>query len=55
MVQLLKDKKLRHEMGSKARESVREKFLLTRYVEQYLELFASFETSFPLRETLLRN
>src|SRR5207302_1493399 len=42
MVRLLKDKKLREEMGSKARETVREKFLLTRYVEQYLDLFATF-------------
>src|SRR5437870_9460565 len=37
IVQLLKDKKLRDEMGSKARETVRTKFLLPRYVEQYLD------------------
>ena len=29
---------------------VREKFLLTRYVEQYLDLFGAFETSFRLAE-----
>src|SRR5437868_5291278 len=40
IVQLLKGKKLRDDMGSKARESVRAKFLLPRYVEQYLDLFA---------------
>jgi trehalose synthase len=44
LVRLLKDRKLRDEMGRKARETVREKFLLTRYVEQYLDLFGAFET-----------
>lgn len=39
MVELINDKKLRNEMGSKARETVRKNFLLTRYVEQYLDLF----------------
>src|SRR5438034_7328441 len=42
IVQLLKDKKLRDEMGSKARETVRAKFLLPRYVEQYLNHFTEF-------------
>src|SRR5438132_7696462 len=42
IVKVLTDKKLRDEMGRKARETVREKFLLTRYVEQYLNLFAEF-------------
>src|SRR5881392_3959854 len=42
MVQLLKDKKLRDQMGERARETVREKFLLPRYVEQYFDLFAQF-------------
>jgi trehalose synthase len=45
VVELLKDKKLRDEMGRKARETVREKFLLTRYVEQYLDLFRAFLAS----------
>jgi trehalose synthase len=39
MVELINDKKLRDEMGHKARETVRENFLLTRYLEQYLDLF----------------
>jgi trehalose synthase len=43
IVQLLKDKKLRKEMGRKGRETVRENFLLTRYVEEYLDLFGAFE------------
>jgi len=36
MVQLIKDRKLRQRMGQKAKETVRKKFLLTRYLEQYL-------------------
>src|SRR5437773_6714146 len=43
IVRLLKDEKLREEIGCKARETVREKFLLTRYVEQYLDLFGAFD------------
>ena len=45
IVELLKDQKLRDEMGRKARETVREKFLLTRYLEQYLDLFHAFLAS----------
>jgi trehalose synthase len=40
IVQLVNDKELRDEMGNKARETVRKDFLLTRYLEQYLDLFA---------------
>jgi trehalose synthase len=50
MVQLIKDKKLRKRMGEKARETVRKKFLLTRYLEQYLDLFNSFETVYQLKK-----
>jgi trehalose synthase len=49
IVQLVKDKKLRKRMGDKARESVRRNFLLTRYLEQYLDLFNSFETVYRLK------
>jgi trehalose synthase len=42
IVRLLKDQKLREEMGRKARETVREKFLLSRYVDDYLDLFSRF-------------
>jgi trehalose synthase len=49
-VRLLKDEKLRDEMGCKARETVREKFLLTRCVEEYLDLFGGFDKNFRLRE-----
>ena len=50
IVRLLKDKKLRDEMGRKAHESVREKFLMAHYVERYLDLFDAFEINFRLRE-----
>ena len=46
---LLKDADMRHEMGVKARETVRQKFLLSRYLEQYLDLFHSFETVYRMR------
>jgi trehalose synthase len=35
-------------MGQKAKETVRKKFLMTRLIEQYLDLFSSFETNFRL-------
>jgi trehalose synthase len=48
IVQLVKDGKLREQMGRKARQTVAGRFLLTRYLEQYLDLFGSFETVFRL-------
>src|SRR5436189_6055422 len=39
MVEVVNDKELRNEMGRAARETVRRNFLLTRYLEQYLDLF----------------
>jgi len=39
MAELINDRELRDEMGRKARETVRKNFLLTRYLEQYLDLF----------------
>ena len=48
IVQLLKDKELREQLGQEARETVRQQFLLTRYLEQYLDLFNSFETVYRL-------
>lgn len=49
MVQVLKDPDLRRRLGEKARETVQEKFLLTSYLERYLDLFNSFETIYRLR------
>jgi trehalose synthase len=39
IVQLVDDKELCDGMAHKAREAVRKNFLLTRYLEQYLDLF----------------
>jgi trehalose synthase len=49
IVQLLKDENLRRQLGQRARETVKEKFLLTRYMEQYFDLFDSFETVFRIK------
>jgi trehalose synthase len=43
---LLKDEKLAHEMGRKAKETVRKRFLLTRLLEDYFDLFAGFRTDY---------
>jgi trehalose synthase len=48
IVQIVKGKKMREKMGQKAKETVRKKFLMTRLIEQYLDLFSSFETNFRL-------
>lgn len=48
LVQLLKNEGLRQEMGRKAREKVVNHFLLSRLAEQYLDLFASFQSNFTL-------
>src|SRR5947207_12493260 len=39
IVEVLNNKELRDEMGRKARDTVRKNFLLTRYLEQHLDLF----------------
>lgn len=49
MVQLLKDEKLQRKMGKAAKQSVKENYLLTRLLEQYLDLFHSVETGFRLK------
>jgi trehalose synthase len=41
IVELVNDKELRDQMGRKARETVRKNFLLTRYLEQCLDLFGA--------------
>jgi trehalose synthase len=41
IVELVHNKNLRDEMSTKARETIREKFLLTRYLEQYLDFFGA--------------
>lgn len=48
LVRLLKDADLRRRLGAAAKETVRTKFLLSRYMEQYLELIDSFEPEFRM-------
>ncbi len=46
MITLLKDHELRRRLGTAARETVREHFLMSRLAEQYLDLFSAFEPTF---------
>jgi trehalose synthase len=48
IVQLVNDKGLRQRMGKNAKEIVRKNFLMTRLLEQYLDLFKSFRINFEL-------
>jgi trehalose synthase len=52
IVQLVKDKELQVQLGKKARETVRQKFLLTRYLEQHLDLLNSFKADFKLSDAM---
>jgi trehalose synthase len=49
IVQLVNDEELRQGMSAKARDVVRERFLLSRLLEQYVDLIGSFETVYCLR------
>lgn len=49
IVFMLRNRELRAEMGANAREKVRKNFLMTRLLEQYLELLNSWETVFKLQ------
>jgi trehalose synthase len=48
---LVRDRGLREQLGQKAKETVRLRFLLTRYLEQYLDLLNSSEADFRLSAT----
>jgi trehalose synthase len=50
IVQILKDEALCRRLGEAGRETVRQKFLLSRNLEQYLDLFSAFETNFTLKQ-----
>jgi trehalose synthase len=49
IVQVGKNSELRQELGNRARETVRERFLLTRLMEEWLDLIGAFEARFQLR------
>ncbi|MBD3386500.1 glycosyltransferase [candidate division KSB1 bacterium] len=55
IVQVVSDKKLREQMSKEAHETVKNKFLLSRYLEQYLDLFLAFEPEFRLVSDKLNN
>ena len=49
-IELLRDRDMARQIGEAGRETVREKFLLSRYLEQYLDLFGSFRTVYRLQD-----
>lgn len=52
IVQLLKDKGLRERLGENAQETVKKNFLLTRLLEQHLDLYDGFRPHFRLAGNL---
>lgn len=50
IVQILKDPGLGEKLGKSARETVRTRFLMTRLMEDWLDLIGSFEARFRLKE-----
>jgi len=51
IAQLLREPELRNRLGDAARERVRQRFLMSRLVEQYLDLFTAFEPRFALNQS----
>jgi len=49
IVQLVKDVDLRRRLGERAKESVRQRYLMPRLMEDWLDLIGSFETVFQLK------
>jgi trehalose synthase len=49
IVRLIRNKKIRLRLGRKAKETVAKHFLLTRYMEQYFDLFNSFKVAYSLK------
>ena len=49
IVELVKDPALRERLGRNARETVRSRFLMTRVMEDWLDLIGSFEARFLLK------
>jgi trehalose synthase len=48
IVQLVKDENLQKKMGERGRETVKERYLLFRYLEQFVDLFNAFQPNFKL-------
>jgi len=49
IVQVVKDANLRKKLGENARKTVRHRFLLTRLMEEWLDLIGAFDARFRLR------
>lgn len=49
MIMLMKNKHLREKVGKKAKETVRNHFLMSRLLENYIDLLSSFEVKYVLR------
>ncbi len=49
IVDIVKDNALRRRLGENAKESVRQRFLMTRLLEDWLDLVGSFEAHFTLK------
>jgi trehalose synthase len=49
IVQLIKDGELRRRLGHRAQQTVRERFLMSRLMEDWLDLIGSFEADFRLK------
>jgi len=49
IVLLLRDRKLASRLGQKAKETVLRRFLMTRLMEEWLDLLGAFEARFRLR------
>ncbi|HDZ59914.1 MAG TPA: glycosyltransferase [Actinobacteria bacterium] len=49
IVQVIKDEGLRERLGEQARKTVRENFLMSRVVEEHIDLYRSFETVYRMR------
>jgi trehalose synthase len=47
IVQILKDPELRHRLGASAKESVRENFLISRLLEDWIDLLSLYERKLP--------
>jgi len=50
IVQIVKNPDLRNRLGEQARKTVKENFLLTRLLENYLDLFGGFRAEYRLAE-----
>ncbi len=54
IITLLKNEKLRRRMGEKGKDTVRKHFLMSRLLEQYLDLFGSFEAVYRIKKGVLK-